>query len=351
MAKPVRVIHYLNQFFGGIGGEEKANVPVEAREGPVGPGRALQQALGAEGAIVATLTGGDNYVVEEQSTAVQALEDAITHFKPDVLVAGPAFDAGRYGLACALMCQAAQARGVPSVAAMHPENTGVLTLGRDLVVVPTGTELAEMQSILSRVVPLALKLGRGEELGPALEEGYLPRGFRRPLTREKTGAERAIDMVEARMAGRPFVSEAFRRDFELVEAPPPVPNLAGATLALVSSGGLVPKGNPDRLESGRTTELAHKYSIAGLKEFTIEGWECIHTGFYSGVVNERDTNYVLPLRSLRQLESKGVIGQVYPYFYSTAGNGMAVRAARRIGEGIARELKEAQVDAVVLVAT
>ncbi len=351
MAKPVRVIHYLNQFFGGIGGEEKANVPVEAREGPVGPGRALQQALGAEGTVVATLTGGDNYVVEEQSPAVQALEDAITYFKPDVLVAGPAFDAGRYGLACALMCQAAPARGVPSVAAMHPENTGVLTLGRELVVVPTGTELAEMQSILSRVVPLALKLGRGEELGPALEEGYLPRGFRRPLTREKTGAERAIDMVEARMAGRPFVSEVFRRDFELVEAPPPVPNLAGATLALVSSGGLVPKGNPDRLESGRTTELAHKYSIAGLKEFTIEGWECIHTGFYSGVVNERDTNYVLPLRSLRQLESKGVIGQVYPYFYSTAGNGMAVRAARRIGEGIARELKEAQVDAVVLVAT
>ena len=142
MAGPVRIIHYLNQFFGGVGGEEKANAPVEAREGPVGPGRALQLALGDQGTVVATVTGGDNYVVEEQATAVKALEDAITRFKPDVLVAGPAFDAGRYGLACALMCQAAQALGVPAVAAMHPENTGVLTLRKELVVVSTGTELA-----------------------------------------------------------------------------------------------------------------------------------------------------------------------------------------------------------------
>ena len=35
----MRVVHYLNQFFGGIGGEEKAGVPLEARPGAVGPGR------------------------------------------------------------------------------------------------------------------------------------------------------------------------------------------------------------------------------------------------------------------------------------------------------------------------
>ena len=32
MGGPLRVVHYVNQFFGGIGGEEKANVPVEVRE-------------------------------------------------------------------------------------------------------------------------------------------------------------------------------------------------------------------------------------------------------------------------------------------------------------------------------
>lgn len=351
MAEPVRVLYYLNQFFGGIGGEEHANVTVQAREGAVGAARALQIALGDQGTVVATVTGGDNYVVEEQARAIEAFQEALKQFNPGVVVAGPAFDDGRYGLACALVCQAAQNRGVPAITAMHPENPGVLTLGRELVVVPTGWGAAEMQSILRRMVPLALKLARGEELGPALEEGYLPRGFRRPLQRAKIGDERAIDMLEDRMAGRPFQSEVVRRDFDLVEAPPPVPDLSKATIALVSSGGLVPKGNPDRIESGRTTEFAGRYNIAGLKEFTLEDWECIHTGFSSNVVNERDTNYVLPLRSIRQLESEGVIGAVYPYFFSTAGNGMAIRAAKAIGERITRELSEAKVDAVLLVAT
>ena len=64
--------------------------------------------------------------------------------KPDVLLAGPAFDAGRYGLACGEVCQTAQEMGIPAVTAMHPENPGVLTFRRDAVVVPTGTSPAEM---------------------------------------------------------------------------------------------------------------------------------------------------------------------------------------------------------------
>jgi len=37
-----------------------------------------------------------------------------------VLVAGPAFGSGRYGLACALVCKIAQAQRVPAITAMHP---------------------------------------------------------------------------------------------------------------------------------------------------------------------------------------------------------------------------------------
>jgi len=39
MAKPYKVVHFLNQFFAGIGGEEQANTPVQASDGPIGPGR------------------------------------------------------------------------------------------------------------------------------------------------------------------------------------------------------------------------------------------------------------------------------------------------------------------------
>ena len=43
MAK-LKVVHYINQFFAQIGGEEKADYPVELRVGEVvGPGMALTQ--------------------------------------------------------------------------------------------------------------------------------------------------------------------------------------------------------------------------------------------------------------------------------------------------------------------
>ena len=42
----MRVVHYLNQFFGGIGAEEHAGKGLEFRDGAVGPGRLLEQLLG-----------------------------------------------------------------------------------------------------------------------------------------------------------------------------------------------------------------------------------------------------------------------------------------------------------------
>ena len=41
----MRVVHYLNQFFGGIGGEEFASTGVSSQEGAIGPGRLLQQLI------------------------------------------------------------------------------------------------------------------------------------------------------------------------------------------------------------------------------------------------------------------------------------------------------------------
>ena len=42
MAK-YKIVHYLNQFFGGIGGEDKADFQPEVREEIIGPGMALNE--------------------------------------------------------------------------------------------------------------------------------------------------------------------------------------------------------------------------------------------------------------------------------------------------------------------
>jgi len=67
MAK-LKVVHYINQFFAGMGGEEKADVKPEVREGVVGPGMALSSVLGDQAEIVATVVCGDSYFNENLKT-------------------------------------------------------------------------------------------------------------------------------------------------------------------------------------------------------------------------------------------------------------------------------------------
>ncbi|MFC1814915.1 glycine/sarcosine/betaine reductase selenoprotein B family protein [Thermodesulfobacteriota bacterium] len=52
MVARIRVVHYLNQFFAGVGGEEKADIPLFFSEGPIGPGKRLQTLCSGSAEIV-----------------------------------------------------------------------------------------------------------------------------------------------------------------------------------------------------------------------------------------------------------------------------------------------------------
>jgi glycine reductase complex component B subunit gamma len=345
-----RVVHYLNQFFGGVGGEEKTDLRPTALDGPVGPGRLLHQCLAGEAEVVGTVLGGDVYMAERGEEAAAEAARLIATYDPDVVVAGPAFDAGRYGVACGAVCRAVRRElGRPAVMAMTPSNPAV-ALYRDVYVLPTGASAADMARAMPALARLGLKLGRGEELGPADEEGYLPRGVRRYLERPKPAYERATDMLLARLHGRPWASEVGVHGYERVPPAAPLGSLHDVTIGLVTSGGLVPKGNPDRLPSGNVRDF-FRYSIAGLDALSVGEWECVHGGFLTNVVNTHNPAYVLPLPVLRAKEQAGEIGSLHPYYFATVGNGTAVTNAKRFGQAIARQLKEAGVRAVVLVAT
>ena len=126
MSGPLRVVCYVNQFFGQLGGEEKAGVGPQVKDGAVGAARAIQQALGDVGTVVATVICGDNYAAEQLESAVAEMVALVKSATPDLLVAGPAFLAGRYGVACGALCAAVQAQlKIPAVTAMHAENPGV----------------------------------------------------------------------------------------------------------------------------------------------------------------------------------------------------------------------------------
>ena len=51
----MRVVHYINQFYAGKGGEDKADWKPEAVEGPVVPGQELKKNLGYQAELVCTV--------------------------------------------------------------------------------------------------------------------------------------------------------------------------------------------------------------------------------------------------------------------------------------------------------
>ena len=206
-------------------------------DGAVGPGRGLAAEL-EDVDIVATIACGDDYFAEHEGEALATLLGYLEEDRPDVLVAGPAFGSGPLRLRLRDARAAAAERGIPSVAAMHPENPGVDAAGKAYVV-PTAVNVAGMRDALPRLARVASALAAGRELGAPDEEGYLPRGFRRNYFAEKTGAERAIDLLLAKLGGgtRTEVGGGLDR----VEPPAPVPDLSEALVALVTEAGACPR--------------------------------------------------------------------------------------------------------------
>lgn len=346
----IKVVHYINQFFAGIGGEEQAHIEPELREGPVGPGMALNAGLGEDAEIVATIICGDSYYNENLESAQETILEMIKSQEADMFIAGPAFNAGRYGVACGDIATAVQEElEIPVLTGMYEENPGADMYKKDVYIVATRDSAAGMRDAVGKMVPLALKLIKNEEIGSPEEEGYHARGIRKNFFTEKRGSERAVDMLLQKLAGEEFETEFPMPSFDRVEPADALKNVSEATIAIVTSGGIVPKGNPDRIESSSASKYG-EYDIDGVMDLTEATYETAHGGF-DPVYANLDSDRVIPVDVLRQYEEEGKIGKLHRYFYSTVGNGTAVASSLAFAEEIGKKLIEDGVDAVILTST
>ena len=346
----MRVAHYLNQFFGGVGAEEHAGKGLEIRDGAVGPGRLLEQLLGPDARIELTFVCGDNYAVEHQDELTAAVLDKIRATNVDLFVAGPCFDAGRYGMAAGSLCRAVERDlGIPAITAMSEENPGV-DLHRDaLYIIDSGLNAARMRDVLGRMAGLGRKLVAGQPIGLPREEGYWRRGWLRDEIGEKTAATRLVDMLLAKMSRDRFESEMPATAFPPVPLPAAVRDLANAKVMLITDGGLVPKGNPDRIEGTAATRWG-AYNIEGRDDLRGEEYEVSHGGYDTRFVQE-DPDRLVPLDAMREMEKNGVIGKLHEEFISTCGRSNPLSNTRRLGREIAQKIKKDGVDAVILTST
>jgi glycine reductase complex component B subunit gamma len=343
----VRIVHYINQFFGGIGGEDKADFRPEVRPGVVGPGMALKGALAGAGEIVATVICGDSWFNENLEEAKATVLDMIRQYSPDLVVAGPAFHAGRYGMACGAVAEVVGKQfGIPVVTGMYKENPGVEVYRKHAWIVETGDSAAHMRTAIPAIAEMVKVFAAGGTPAPGT---YLARGIRLNYFDEERGAKRAVAMLVDKLNERPFVTEFPMPEFDRVAPMPPVKDLTEAKIALVTSGGIVPKHNPDRIESSSASKYG-RYSLEGVTDLTAETHETAHGGYDPTYAN-KDADRVLPVDVMRDLVDEGVIGSLHEYWYATVGNGTAVASAKAFAAEIAQDLLSHGVDAVILTST
>lgn len=346
-----KIVHYINQFFAGIGGEEKADVAPQAEAGAMGPGLALQKELGEGYEIVATVICGDNYFGSNiEKGIVPKLLEIIKKYEPEGFVAGPAFNAGRYGVACGTIAKAVKEElNIPVVTGMYEENPGADMYKKDVHIIATKNSSADMRKSMPKLAALLKKQMEGEEiLGPD-EEGYMERGIRVNYFNERRGSERAVELLVKKIKGEETYTDYPMPKVDRVAPAPPLKDLSTAKIALVTSGGIVPQGNPDHIESSSATKWG-KYSIEGMDHADKADFMTIHGGYDRAFILE-DPDLCIPIDVLRKMESEGKIGKLMDYFISTTGTGTATNNAKRFAEEFVPTLIEDGVDAVLLVST
>ncbi len=341
-----KIVHYINQFFANIGGEEKADIAPEKRDGVVGPGAGLEgelKKLGVEAKVVGTVICGDSYFNENLDKAKKEVLDLIKSYNPDLVIAGPAFNAGRYGTACGTVAKMVQDElKIDAITGMYIENPGADMFKKDVYIASTKDSAAGMRDALPKMAKIAKKLLNKEEMGTSEEDGYIARGVRKVLFREKIGAERAVDMLIKKLKGEEFTTEYPMPDFDRVTPGEAIKDITKVKIALVTSGGIVPSGNPDHIESSSASKYG-RYSIKDMGETA-------HGGYDPTYANA-DPNRVLPVDVLEDLQKEGKIGELYPYYYTTTGNGTSVKNSKAFASEFSQELVKDGVQAVILTST
>ena len=345
-----KAIIYVNQFFGQIGGEDKADFKPIIEDKLIGPAILLNELL--DGKVTHTIICGDNFISSNREEAISTILSQLEKIDFNVFIAGPAFQAGRYGTACGEICKAVKDKfNVPVITSMHVENPGVEMFRKDMYIFKGGHSAAKMRSDIKAMANFTNKLLNNKPLSCADDEGYYGRGIRHQVWREDKlmASKRAVDMMIKKLKGKEFKTEFEIPKMDRVPIADFIKDLSKANIAIINTGGIVPVNNPDKIQSASATRWG-RYSIEGIKRLEAGVFKTIHAGFDPAAANS-DPNVIVPIDALRFYEKEGKIKKLHKYFYSTVGTGTTQAEASRMAKEIIPYLKEDNVDGVIMVST
>lgn len=346
----IRTVHYVNQFYGGFGGEEKAGMEPAFTDKATPVGENIEKSFEGKIKIVRTIYCGDNYAAENPDVLSEKVEQWTREAGAAFFIAGPSFAAGRYGMACAAACKTVSEKlRLPVMAAMEPSSPGVDMCRNVTYIIPTSDSARSMQEALNNMGRLGRKLLKGEKIGFPDAEGYIVRGVRINVRATERGSKRAVDMLLKKLSGAPFVTELPMPVFDRVPPAAPVKDMRKALIAIGTEGGIVPKGNPDKIEAHNASKWC-LYPIAGINELEKGEYEVAHGG-YDPVIATENPNRVLPLDVARACQKEALFGGLFDKYPVTVGNVTAVKSAEKYGREMGEMLKKQGVEGIVLTST
>jgi glycine reductase len=346
-----KAIVYLNQFFGQIGGEDKADFRPEIREGVVGPSMQIEKVL-EDTNVTHTIICGDNFMGSNTDEAIDTIIGMLENKDFDIFIAGPAFQAGRYGVACGHICKAVKERlNKPVITSMHEENPGVDMFKKDMYILRGGNSAGKMRADISKMINVANKILKDETVLDASSEGFFERGKRHQAwLEEKTPAsDRAVNLLIKKLNNEKYETEMIIPKIDKVDIAPAIKDLSKSTLALVTTGGIVPVDNPDRIQSASATRWG-RYDISSTDDLKAGVYKTIHAGFDPSIADD-DPDVIAPVDALKSYEKEGILGKLHEYFYTTVGTGTTQGEASKMANEIIPYLKESNVDAIIMVST
>ncbi|HHU07833.1 MAG TPA: glycine/betaine/sarcosine/D-proline family reductase selenoprotein B [Clostridiaceae bacterium] len=348
--KKLRVVYYVNQFFGQEGGEEAASMGVSLYSGAYGTAKAFAKAYGKGCEVVATIICGDNCIAENLEKVGSEIIDLVKFYSPDAFIAGPAFTDGRYGIGCGYLCsEVIRQFNIPAITGMNQLNPGVELYRKQVYILKTGKNAISANKDVKRMAVFLKKLVNGKKLASPQEEGYFTRGYKRNVKMERRPAARAVDMVLDKYYGRPFNTEITLPRKNINARPAAIRDLSKATIVIATDGGLYPADNPDKMPSANADRFG-VYDIDGLDSLKKGEWVIRHNGYDNSISND-DPNRLVPVDAMRKLEKEGVIGALHNKYLATTGLITTVENSTNTGKGITNYVKNNDIDAVLLTST
>lgn len=350
MSDKIRVVHYINQFYGGYGGEDTASMGIVVKETPEGPGLLLKGLLGDDYEIVATIICGDNYIAENTEAVCAEFVETVKKYNAQLFVAGPGFNAGRYGLGCgAATAAVTEQLKIPAVTALYSENPGTDLYKDRAYILQTENNAAKMRAAMKDVAEFAKRLVEGDFIGDGKKEHFHGSGPAIDIDYSIPACTRGLNMLLDKYYHRNFHTEVMMPNHEDIPLPVLSKPINEIKLGFVTDGGLVPKGNPDNMVP-TNSKYYNRYEFGDAERLDAADYEVSHQGYNNAFVLE-DPNRLVPVDAGRALKEEGKIGDLYTSYFTTAGVMTPMEVGKKFGEGIAKELHDNQVDAVILTST